>query len=221
MIKQSLAAAATLMLALTGCTAHGPDDGGELPPPPPPVDFTSSPTFDEVAIDTAERVCEIDSLRAQRDDRIEQARELIISGYGLGADTNARSETRYGELEVDMPPAGPQTERTELVRAFELDLDAAYRFASGACRSYALCMHQRGYEEAACGASRAAWDRAQDRFSEVSMSLADIRAEIATRGSRPYRASQPRRQADRPCSGASCERDCEGVIGDLFTTNPC
>lgn len=215
MVKRSLAASAILVLLLTGCSAHSPEH--EYVPPLPPPDFTSSPTFQEVAIDTAERICEIDSLRAQRDDRIEEARELVIAG----SDVNRRSQTRNGELEVQASPAGPQTERTELVRTFELDLDAAYRFAAGACRAYALCMHQRGYNEDDCGASRVAWERAQGRFADVSTSLASIRADIALGRSTSHRASQTRPPAAQSCQSRDCQRDCEGVIADLFTTDPC
>ena len=180
-------------------------------------------TADALAIDTALQVCEVDSLRAQRDERIEAARALLITGYASGGDVNERYEETEGTLRVDQPPSGPQTERTEMLRAFELDLDAAYRFAEGSCRAYAACMHQRDYQEGACIGTLHSWERAQDRFTDVSLSLAEIRAEIATpsRHHRGYGHGYDRDRYDRRYHRSRRDRDCEGVIADLFTTDAC
>jgi len=207
--------------ALAGCKT----DPVYVDPVEPYYPSSTAPveaTADALALDTAVQVCEVDSLRAQRDERIEAARALLITGYASGDDVNERYEETEGTMRVDQPPSGPQTERTEMLRAFELDLDAAYRFAAGSCRAYAACMHQRGYEEQACIASLNSWERAQDRFTDVSLSLAEIRAEIATprrhyRGHGYDRDRYDRRYHHR----GRRDRDCEGVIAELFTTDAC
>jgi len=219
MLKQSIACVLISAAALAGC-AHDPYDPGYHPETPPIV-VSSEPveaTADAIAIDTALQVCEVDSLRAQRDERIEAARTLLVTGYASGDDVNERSQSSQGRLVVDQPPSGPQSERTELVRAFELDLDAAYRFAEGSCRAYAACMHQRDYDEGACMASLHSWERSQDRFTEVSLSLAEIRAHIAAPRHHSHRnrhSHSDRRRAHRNTE------DCDGVIADLFTTGAC
>lgn len=215
MLKRSCVSVLLLAGLLAGCAA---EPYPPYPPEEPPILLPVEPapaTADAIAIDTAVRVCEIDSLRAQRDERIQSARELLITGYASGGDVNERGETREGTLSVDQPPAGPQSERTELVRAFELDLDAAYRFAAGSCRAYAACMHQRDYEEQACTASLQSWERAQERFADVSLSLAEIRAQIAAP------AARGRPHAQRPGPRPRANRDCDGVIADIFTADAC
>lgn len=218
--------------ALVGCK-HTPIYD-PIPPAPfyPPSTTPVVATADAIAIDTALQVCEVDSLRAQRDERMEAARTLLITGYASGGDVNERAQSTQGTLRVDQPPAGPQTERTEILRAFEIDLDAAYRFAEGSCRAYAACMHQRDYQEGACVGSLASWERSQDRFTEVSLSLADLRASIAAPvvQRRVYGQSYPhadrydrydRRHRPHRDRHHRKDRDCEGVIADLFTTNAC
>jgi len=198
-------------VALAGCSTTPVEP---LPPLQPlrydPVEATA----DAIAIDTALQVCEVDSLRAQRDERVESARALLVTGFASGDDVNERTSDSSGTLTVTQPPYGEQTERTELVRAFEIDLDAAYRFAEGSCRAYAACMHQRDYEEQACMASLQSWERAQDRFTEVSLSLAEIRAHIA-------RPTRQQRHSHNHQNRQSSDRDCDGVIAGLFTTDAC
>ncbi|EAP89823.1 MAG: hypothetical protein CMH91_03950 [Oceanicaulis sp.] len=208
--------------ALAGCKTD-PTYVHPVDPYYPPSTAPVEATADALAIDTALQVCEVDSLRAQRDERIEAARALLITGYASGGDVNERYEETEGTLRVDQPPSGPQTERTEMLRAFELDLDAAYRFAEGSCRAYAACMHQRDYQEGACIGTLHSWERAQDRFTDVSLSLAEIRAEIATpsRHHRGYGHGYDRDRYDRRYHRSRRDRDCEGVIADLFTTDAC
>jgi hypothetical protein len=204
--------------ALAGCKT----EPGYIPPVDPyypPISEPVAATADAIAIDTALQVCEVDSLRAQRDERIESARALLITGYASGGDVNERWEDSEGTLRVDQPPSGPQTERTEMLRAFELDLDAAYRFAAGSCRAYSACMHQRDYEERDCVASLNSWERAQDRFTDVSLSLAEIRADIAAPARHHHAYGRDR--YDRRHARPRRDRDCEGVIADLFTTDAC
>ena len=216
--------------ALVGCAAHK-QPYVPLPPTPfyPPSTTPVVATADAIAIDTALQVCNVDSLRAQRDERIEAARALLVTGFASGGDVNERSQSTQGTLRVDQPPTGPQTERTEILRAFELDLDAAYRFAEGSCRAYAACMHQRDYQEGACVGSLNSWERSQDRFTEVSLSLAELRASIAAPvvQRRVYGQSYPRsdrhdhRHRPHRDRHHRKDRDCEGVIADLFTTSAC
>lgn len=214
--------------ALVGCSSYKQPyvplpAGPYYPPSVAPVVATA----DAIAIDTALQVCEVDSLRAQRDERIEASRALLVTGYASGGDVNERSQATQGNFRVDQPPSGPQTERTEILRAFEIDLDAAYRFAEGSCRAYAACMHQRDYQEGACTGSLNSWERSQDRFTDVSLSLAEIRAGIAApvvqrpvyghsyQRDRYDRHHRPHRDRYRK------DRDCDGVIADLFTTSAC
>lgn len=208
--------------ALVGCKTDPVYVGPPIDPYYPPAVEPVEATADALAIDTALQVCEVDSLRAQRDERIEAARALLVTGYASGGDVNERWEESEGTLRVDQPPSGPQTERTEMLRVFELDLDAAYRFAEGSCRAYAACMHQRDYQEGACIASLNSWERAQDRFTDVSLSLAEIRAEIAapSRHHRGYGHGHQRDRYDRRHRPRR-DRDCDGVIADLFTTDAC
>lgn len=212
MLKPSMIGLLLGTVALAGCTHSEP-----LEPllPLEPISYAPvEATADAIAIDTALQVCEVDSLRAQRDERVESARALLVTGFASGDDVNERSSERSGSLTVSQPPYGEQTERTELIRAFEIDLDAAYRFAEGSCRAYAACMHQQSYEEQACMASLQSWERAQDRFTEVSLSLAEIRAHIA----------RPTRHGHRHQSQSNTnrrDRECDGVIAGLFTTDAC
>ena len=212
MLKPSLIGVLIGTVALASCAKTGPVDP---PPPVQPVSYEPvEATADAIAINTALQVCEVDSLRAQRDERIESARALLVTGFASGGDVNEQTSESSGTMTVTQPPYGEQTERTELVRAFEIDLDAAYRFAEGACRAYAACMHQQDYEERACMATLQSWERAQDLFTEGSLSLAEIRAHIA----RPARHGNRNQTQNRP---SRRERECDGVIAGLFTTDAC
>ena len=151
------------------------------------------------SISTSERLCSIDSLRAQRDDQIRSARGLSDMAVGLvnesdlgllGIDIYGERTLQSGETVVTEPPFGPGTEITRLIRTFETDLDASYRFASSSCQAYAMCMQGNRYDESRCSGTRESWVAAQTNFAETSADLAEIREAIATlhiENQRPYR----------------------------------
>lgn len=175
------------------------------------------------AVSIAERICEIDSLRAQRDEQIETARNLAIFGF----DSNNQSEERSGSIIVNDNPPGPQTEITELVRAFEIDLDAAYQFAATSCQAHAMCMQMNAHKEGRCSETRVSWSNAQERFVETSADLGDIRGQIASYTARPTIIQpDPRRRHTRSHDHRTQhhyrQRErCRDDIGDMFTTNRC
>lgn len=179
------------------------------PPVPPTVLVDARPAeADARAVDTAERVCAVDSLRAERDARVETARDLV---YGqLGAPD--MQQTTDDRVTVNQPPAGPQSELTERLRVFELDLDAAYRFAATACQAYAMCMHSRDYDDRVCAGVRGSWDAAQERFVAASAELGQLRAHIANEETalHPERTS-PRDRHER----------CDPPLTAVFTTQGC
>ena len=176
----------------------------------------------ERSVDAARQVCSIESLTAARD----EWRTEIRGGYRSSGEVRVESQSQVTER-----PYGPQTERLELVRAFETDLDAAYRFATSSCQAYSVCMDQQRYDERACRQSGQRWSEAQDRFEAMSARLADIRLEISDSGyGRPYRGYDRRyegrvhdrgyrRTHDR--RGRDRRDDCDGVLGDVFTTGEC
>ena len=141
------------------------------------------PAVDVFSVEAAERLCGIDSLKQQRDQMISQVRTSTLdSDQIFGPDERAETDTRTETSNrVAAPPyLDPPTEAVELVRAFVTDLDVSYRFATQSCQAYAMCMHQRGYNEDDCSASRGEWSRAQDRFSSMSDELSELRLEVAT-----------------------------------------
>jgi hypothetical protein len=148
-----------------------------------------STTYRAQAVSIAERICNVDSLRAQRDDDIRTARGLADFGLGLlgvddfgavGVSAFGEREDINGNIEVSEAPYGPGTEITRLVRAFETDLDASYRFASSSCQTYSLCMQMNQSDETECNQTRIAWQDAQTRFTDTSARLGEIRETIAT-----------------------------------------
>lgn len=176
--------------------------------------------------DTAERVCSIDSLTQARN---EWRSEIRDAGTGYGRTGEIRVET---EERVEARPYGPQTATLEMIRAFETDLDAAYRFATSSCQAYSVCMDQQRYDEYACQGSAQRWSEAQARFEAMSGRLGEIRLEIAENCAdcRGYRSYQDhRRYRGRhdgyPRRGRHYRRDrdayCDGVLGDVFTTGEC
>ncbi|MEO1039993.1 MAG: hypothetical protein AAFX09_10640 [Pseudomonadota bacterium] len=231
------------------------------------------PAVDVFSVEAAERLCGIDSLTQQRDQMISEVRTSTFdSDQVFGPDERSEADTRTEtQNRVSAPPyLDPPSEAVELVRAFVTDLDASYRFATQSCQAYAMCMHQRGYNEDDCSASRGEWSRAQDRFSSMSDELSELRLDIATQC--PECTSWGRRGGYRPLSnpydrprhygsgrrhhgsshdgryvggyilrdrghqgvrhqGSSRrhhpprrhydEDDCDGILGDVFTTETC
>lgn len=170
---------------------------------------------------TAERVCSIDPLTAAREEWTTEIRE---GGYRTGS---SRTESRLTTTER---PWGPQTETVELVRAFETDLDAAYRFATASCQSYAICMEERGYDEYACQGAADQWRQARTEFNAMSGRLAEIRLEIAERcrdcysdwrRHDGYRDHYRYRDRGHYAHRRHRDRDCDGILGEVFTTGEC
>ncbi|XBQ15705.1 MAG: hypothetical protein ABL308_12190 [Oceanicaulis sp.] len=204
-MKPAILAISAAALALAACVETGPP----LPPNPGPVGPLppSVAASDAAAIDIAERVCEISSLREERDSRIEIARSLVYGYQGEPDSTYEADERRL----TQMPPAAPQSELTGLLRTFEFDLDAAYRFAAQSCRSYAMCMQVRGYDEGACSATRATWDSAQQRFMDASQGLGELRAAMVEDATPSRRPAGPSAQTDT----------CRSSIGSIFSARTC
>lgn len=172
--------------------------------------------------DTAERVCSIDSLTQARDEWRSEIRDA--GSYGRGGEVRIETEERVSER-----PYGRQTATVEMIRAFETDLDAAYRFATSSCQAYSVCMDQQGYDEYACQGSAQRWSEAQARFESMSGRLGEIRLVIAEtctdcRGYRGYRGYRDHRDG-YPRRDRRYWRDrsdyCDGVLGDVFTTGEC
>ena len=136
----------------------------------------------------AERICSIDSLRTQRDLYVDEARGLADLSLGiidlddgglLSTDAFGESSSREGRVSVTEAPYGDGTQITRLLRTFELDLDASYRFATTSCQAYAMCMQMNASIEQRCDNTRRDWDDAQARFAETSLTLGEIRESIA------------------------------------------
>jgi len=211
------------------------------------------PAADEFSLEAAERLCSISSLTEVRDTmrtEVRDAEMLARRAWGPSEtrNSNVRIEDRTG---VPERPAGYPTERLELVRAFESDLDASYRFATTSCQSYAMCMHQRGYQEESCRDSRLQWADARRDFHRLSERLADVRLAVTETachdcsprphdsGPDPYYPephhggghyapphdyaphAAPRRHHDRHGSHGRRSQQCSSVLGDVFTTGPC
>ncbi|PWE18215.1 hypothetical protein DDZ18_00990 [Marinicauda salina] len=195
------------------------------------------PSSDSFSVEAAERICSIDSLTQARNEWRSEIRDTDWAIDPLiGPDQSETGETNVQEHDFVAPrPYGRQTETVELVRAFETDLDAAYRFAHSSCQAYAVCMHQRGYEEQRCSESRLQWTEARADFYDLSERLADIRlamaescpecrlADVAPR--RPGHHGRPGRpphhQPGGHHGGDGRYTECDGVLGDVFTTSAC
>ncbi len=194
--------------------------------------YAPPPARAEAGAETAQAVCSIDSLTTARNEMRTEV-ENAGGGYSYGRGYGGREQTRIQSREtVTERPWGPQTETVELLNTFADDLDAAYRFATSSCQSYQMCMQNQGYTEAACMNSADQWRDARREFTSLSGRLAEIRLEITRTCdgcASPYgrydgygrydthphprvRPAYPRRHYDE---------DCEGVLGDVFTTSAC
>ena len=210
------------------------------------------PAADEFSVEAAQRICSIDALTTARDEMRTVIRNVAFEDYdddffydepNQSRTTSERIESRSA---VTARPYGPQTEAVELVRSFETDLDAAYRFATSSCQAYAMCMHQQAYEEYACNESRLQWRESQVNFNRLSERLAEIRLEISqTCADCRFRVPGPHHRPygggaygpgygghgayDRGyCRDGYCgthssyhQPDCDNILGDVFTTSTC
>ena len=213
-------AALILSIALAGCSTAGEDIQEPAYRP------TAAASFDAFSVEAAERICSIDSLTQARNEWRSELRETTRSVHPL----TGAGEVDVREHDFTPPrPYGRQTETVELVRAFETDLDAAYRFAHASCQAYAVCMHQRGYEEGRCTQSRSQWTEARTDFYDLSERLAEIRLAMAETCPECRLRDISSGQADAghppqpPHQGehAGDHGECDGVLGDVFTTSSC
>lgn len=153
---KKLAILAATGAVLAGCThsAGGPHEH---------MVFTGvRPASDDTAIFLAEETCQVDEINDQRGALLAQVHDMrvAIADRDYGRDTSL------------------QTRVVELVNAFETDLQGAYTSVQTTCRSHAVCMHQNGYQESACNATRDEWTHSRDQFAGLSAELAQIRLAI-------------------------------------------
>jgi len=146
----------TVALALSGCAS----------------------TDEAQAVSISERLCSIDSLRAERNESVRSAYGLANLTYDF-FDPDGEETERDGDVIVENAPFGDGSEITRLIRAYELDLDAAYRFASTSCQAYTMCMQMNANTESNCNMSLDNWQNAQERFVDTSNNLGEIRESIS------------------------------------------
>jgi hypothetical protein len=153
---KKLAILAATGAVLAGCThsAGGPHEHMVFP--------GVRPASDDTAVYMAEEICEADGLNQQRADLLQRAYDMreMVAEYEYGRDTSL------------------QTRVIELVNAFETDLQGTYTSVQTSCRTYSVCMHQNGYQEASCNQTRLEWREARDDFYNLSNDLAEIRLAI-------------------------------------------
>lgn len=204
--------ALAMALTLGACHSHRQE-------PPLLVVDPSPAEINARAVDTAERICAVDSLRAARDETIRSARDLVYGRRGAPD----MSQERDARVRVALPASGPQSELTERLRVFETDLDAAYRFASTACQAYAMCMHARDYDDRACEGVRGSWDAAQTRFIDASSDLGLLRADMSDASYLPPGPPYPLSgDGDHRGRGErDGERGCDPRLSAVFTSRGC
>ena len=180
--------------------------------------------------DVAEQLCSVGGLSQQyalmrtqyeeieRDPRWHSA----VTGQ---AQTRHQVEQRYNRDPIDSTQeAGVLSERISLSRILELDIDASYRLAVSACQAHAYCIQTRDTHASRssgsgdqCQGELENWSSAQERFSDVSLELASVRAELARIATPvPVVVVPPTRPTpERPHSS------CRDYISGVFTTSAC
>ncbi|ABI64431.1 hypothetical protein Mmar10_0135 [Maricaulis maris MCS10] len=187
-----------LMMMLASVTALGACAGHTSQPSPPPGPRPVINRPPPVAPDTvtpAINMCMVETLAEQRLEMLSE-----VHGYREAI----RADALAGANVAD-------TRTQEIIAAFETDLDASYRFATSSCRTYNRCLEENRFEEAACQDTAALWHDGQDRFHDLSETLADVRERIATgctdcSAPRSQTRSRPRRHSDE-------------TIGSVFSTD--
>lgn len=201
----------------------------------------SVPARDIHALETAERLCNIGSLTQEYNRMRTEARSLTTPSHWTAnwllapwprnyVDRHSTHGTSQTADVNTRPPFGPSTPTIDLVRTFEVDLDASYRASTASCQAYAACMYQNHYIEGRCNASRGDWQNAQGRFQRLSTRLAEARitmAEICP-DCPPYivvpgrpRGVHPHDHYARPYPPYRRQRDCEDYVGGVFSTRAC
>ncbi len=186
-----------MLVSATALAACGEHTSGQRPPPPPVVHRAPPPPPDTVS--PAIAMCLVDTLAEQRLAMLEE-----VHGYREAI----RADAMAGANVAD-------TRTQEIIAAFETDLDASYRFATASCRTYNRCLEENSFAEGACQDTAALWHDGQDRFHDLSESLAAVRERIASDCSdcRPSaHHSGPRRHAPHP-------RQSDDTIGSVFSTD--
>lgn len=197
MMKTPMKTVMMMLVSATALAACGEHTSGQRPPPPPVVHRAPPPPPDTVS--PAIAMCLVDTLAEQRLAMLEE-----VHGYREAI----RADAVVGANVAD-------TRTQEIIAAFETDLDASYRFATASCRTYNRCLEENSFAEGACQDTAALWHDGQDRFHDLSESLAAVRERIASDCSdcRPSaHHSGPRRHAPHP-------RQSDDTIGSVFSTD--
>jgi len=213
----------TACASLAGCYVN---DGEQPPLEPYTDDEIVAPTFDEFAVSAASQICDIESLNTERLERIEEMRALAYDGYD-DQGRPARRETQVNEVreaQVDRVQPGYIGEKTEILRLFETDLDAAYRFAAAACRTHVLCLQNHAFDESRCSTTGQFWSTAQTNFvNVVSFNAMQVRQNLAQsrilEEPRTIIVDDEREQETQP--NQRQPRCGSNVLGDVFTSGPC
>jgi hypothetical protein len=211
--------ALSIALLVTGCT--------QSRPAAPLTGHMAGLSRHETAA-VAERICSVSGLEEQHRVMQRQFAEIsrdphwhtFLTGQ---ASTNQRTDAVYRRvpLEQDADPA-EASERIRLSRIVDLDIDASYRLAVSACQAYMFCAQTpggaRGYGTAgfnSCSDELENWTDAQNRYSHISLRLAEIRTELARIGTTvpapPPSPSPPSRPAPA----------CRDHISGIFTSSSC
>ena len=198
----------TLMVMLVSatvvaaCSSHarapqprpGPPQAPVVQPRPPVARDTVSPAI---------AMCLVDTLAEQRLAMLEE-----VHGYR----EEIRADALAGANVAD-------TRTQEIIAAFETDLDASYRFATASCRTYNRCLEENRFDEASCQDSAALWHDGQDRFHDLSESLAAVRERIASGCTDCSATSHHRSSHGTAHDAPPRRRHSDETIGSIFSTD--
>lgn len=187
--------------ALSACSGHGRAPHPQPGPGPGPV-VQHRPPVARDTVGPAIAMCLVDTLAEQRLAMLDE-----VHAYRA----EIRADALAGANVAD-------TRTQEIIAAFETDLDASYRFATSSCRTYNRCLEENRYEEGACQDTAALWHDGQDRFHDLSLSLAAVRERIASGCSDcgGARAHGPGEDHDHH---APTRRHSDELIGSVFSTD--
>lgn len=216
--------ALSIALFVTGCT--------QSPPVAPLTGHMAGLSRHETAA-VAERICSVSGLEEQHRVMQRQFAEISRDPHwhafltGQAATRQATDAVyRREPLGQDADPA-EASERIRLSRIVDLDIDASYRLAVSACQAYMFCAQTPGGAGGygatgfyACSDELSNWTRAQDRYSRISLQLAEIRTELARIGTTvpapaPVAPTPSPRPQSRPAPA------CRDHISGVFTSSSC
>ncbi|MFY0638406.1 hypothetical protein [Maricaulis maris] len=187
-----------LLVSATALAACGEHTSGQRPAPPPVIHRAPPPPPPDT-VSPAIAMCLVDTLAEQRLAMLDE-----VHGYREAINAEAMTGANVAD-----------TRTQEIIAAFETDLDASYRFATASCRTYNRCLEENGFQEGACQDTAALWHDGQDRFHDLSESLAAVRERIAS-GCRECRPSSQRSEARRH---GPHPRQSDETIGSVFSTD--